>query len=85
MRKIKNKIKLSSALVLCSAAPAAIALPISYNFTGIATSADGIFADQGTLVSGSFSFDDGLVDSVGSPSPAHDYFLSDGGRPLALC
>ena len=45
-------------LVTC----AANAWPITFNFTGTVTGATGIFAGQGSDVTGSYTFDTGLVD-----------------------
>ena len=80
MRLFANKFTLSSALLLCCVAPSAIAVPVTYNFTGVATSARGIFEDQGTAVSGFFSFDDGLVDDF--IGPAVDRFVSESNPSL---
>ncbi|PCJ17554.1 MAG: hypothetical protein COA96_17725 [SAR86 cluster bacterium] len=52
--------------VLCLmtlSASAAFAGPIVYNYTAVVNSATGIFAGQGLAITGTFSFDDQLVDS----------------------
>jgi hypothetical protein len=60
----------------------ASATPITYNYTGTVTAATGIFAGQGTNVTGTFTFDDGLVDQcVGA---ACDFFPSGSTANLAF-
>jgi hypothetical protein len=53
---------------------AAYADTIAFSFTGTVTSASGFWAGQGLAVTGSFSYDDGLLDS--DPSSTNDVFLS---------
>jgi len=43
-------------------APQALATPVVYGFTGTVTFQNGEFAGQGSEVTGTFRFDDGLVD-----------------------
>jgi hypothetical protein len=62
----------TSALALSLFAPAAIASVITYDFTGDAFYTLGIFAGQGTQVTGTISFDDRIVDF--SPTAAGDTF-----------
>jgi PEP-CTERM motif len=65
-------------LVLGFAVGAATAAPITFNFTGTATSATGIFSGQGTAVTGSYSYDTGLIDyPFFAGNPMHDVFRND--------
>lgn len=58
--------------IFSSGAQATIA---TYYFSGTVTDANGIFAGQGSSVTGSFSFDYGAQDS--DPSTEYDFFTSD--------
>jgi hypothetical protein len=56
-------------------APSAMATVVTYSYTGTVTNAAGLFAAQGTVVRGTFSFDDGLVDEIGESEV--DWFQND--------
>jgi hypothetical protein len=63
------------ALVVGLCAHAASATVVTYAYQGTVTSATGIFAGQGTNVTGTFSFDTGLVDS--DAGAVEDFFRND--------
>jgi len=64
--------RLAIALAFALSAHAASATVVTYTYQGTVTSATGIFAGQGTSVTGTFSFDTGLTDS--EPATTHDAF-----------
>ena len=65
---------LLASMVLVIFAPAALSSVVTYKFTGTVEYVEGIFAGQGTVVKGTFSFDDGLIDS--NPSSEADVFTN---------
>jgi len=59
--------------------PTVLALPLIFNFTGTVTSATGVWAGQGSVVTGSYSYDSTLLDS--DPSTGRDIYYA--GSPVS--
>jgi hypothetical protein len=69
MLRIQKILLVSAALTLVSA-PAALATPVVYNYTGTTTFQNGEFLGQGSSVTGTIQFDDGLTDPNADPGVA---------------
>ena len=63
-RTARSTVRLLSALGLLGLSVQALAAPVTFLYAGTVTSATGIFAGQGSTVTGTFSFDSTLVDAA---------------------
>lgn len=74
----------SLALLFLLLSSHALAGQVTYGFTGTVTSAQGVFENQGSAVTGKFSFDDRLVDSRASDPHIDTFWSGSPGDPFLI-